>query len=323
MSPKYTFLLPAYKAEFLGEALKSIFAQTISDFKIIVSDDCSPYHLDDIVKPFIEKYGDEKITYQRNAKNFGGERLVDHWNKLVSLCDSEFLIMASDDDIYSPRFLEETERLLAAHPNVDIVRHRVQRINEKDKVIGKEDIFDELQSATEATHSIFCRRYFGCIGNYVFRTCALKYNGGFINLPYAWFSDLLTVAALLGNGQANGKEIQFGFRLSGINISTTSRNKAVDRKKLEATIGYDRIMCQIIAKCPAATTLYEENMRNETIKAFKHRAYSQAGDYSWAVSLWQWRNIYKRMKVLPYFSKASFFKYFGTSVLNRWLGHFA
>ena len=35
---KYTFLLPAYKPNFLEEALRSIKDQTYSDFKVLVSD---------------------------------------------------------------------------------------------------------------------------------------------------------------------------------------------------------------------------------------------------------------------------------------------
>lgn len=39
---KYTFLLPAYKGRFLDEMLRSIQGQTYTNFKVIISDDCSP-----------------------------------------------------------------------------------------------------------------------------------------------------------------------------------------------------------------------------------------------------------------------------------------
>lgn len=45
---KYTFLLPAFKPDFLEVALKSIKSQTYSDFKVLVSDDCSPHDLKSI-----------------------------------------------------------------------------------------------------------------------------------------------------------------------------------------------------------------------------------------------------------------------------------
>lgn len=320
---KYILLLPAYKPNYLMAALKSIFAQTYNDFKVIVSDDCSPYNLHGIVAPFIEKYGDGKITYRRNEKNIGGENLVDHWNLLVDQCDSEYLIMASDDDMYTPRFLEIVDDLSKKYPQVDVIRTRIQLINEKDEVSTKEDIFEEYQTGLEATFSIFCGRYLGCIGNYVFRTKALKSRGGFVNLPYAWFSDLLTVVSVLENGQANSHDILFSFRLSGINISDTSKNKAVDRGKLEATIGYDKYMSNVVSKWTAPQNLYERTMQQSIISAFKHRAYSQAGDYSWVVPMLKWKRIYDRIKQQPYFSKGSFLKYFGESVFNRRFAKFA
>ncbi len=320
---KYTFLIPAYKPDYLADALKSIFAQTYKDFTVVVSDDCSPYDLYKIVAPFMEQYGEEKISYRKNEKNIGGERLVEHWNLLVDQCNSEYLIMASDDDLYSPRFLEVVDDLVNKYPDVDVVRTRIQRIKGVGEVSAKEDIFEEYQTGLEATFSIFCGRYLGCIGNYVFRTKALKDKGGFVNLPYAWFSDLLTVVSVLGNGQANSYDILFNFRLSGINISDTSKNRAVDRGKLMATIGYDKYMSKVVSNWTEPQNLYGKTMQQAIISAFKHRAYGQAGDYSWAVPICQWRKIYNSMKAQPYFSKGSFLKYFGESVFNRWFARFA
>ena len=45
---KYTFLLPAYKPDFLEVALRSIKSQTLKDFNVLVSDDCSPHDLKSI-----------------------------------------------------------------------------------------------------------------------------------------------------------------------------------------------------------------------------------------------------------------------------------
>lgn len=45
MRYKYTFLVPAYKAEFFEDALLSMARQTYKNYKIIVSDDCSPENL--------------------------------------------------------------------------------------------------------------------------------------------------------------------------------------------------------------------------------------------------------------------------------------
>jgi nicotinate-nucleotide adenylyltransferase len=53
---RYTFLLPAYKAKYLPEALESIKRQSFQDFEVIVSDDCSP---EDIKGAFDRCVGDD------------------------------------------------------------------------------------------------------------------------------------------------------------------------------------------------------------------------------------------------------------------------
>ena len=64
---KYTFLLPAFKPDFLEVALRSIKSQTLKDFKVLVSDDCSPHDLKSI---FEKTCGDDpRFVFRRNEKN--------------------------------------------------------------------------------------------------------------------------------------------------------------------------------------------------------------------------------------------------------------
>ena len=143
---KYTFLVPSYKASFLEEALESIKKQTYTDFKVIVSDDCSPEQLRPIYNNVCG--GDIRFVYRRNDENMGGKSLVSHWNYLVELCETEYLIMASDDDVYEPTFLEEIDKLVQKYPNVDILRAKAVRLEN-----GKEALIDgdipEYQSQEE------------------------------------------------------------------------------------------------------------------------------------------------------------------------------
>lgn len=62
---KYTFLLPAYKPDFFEVALRSIKSQTYSDFKVLVSDDCSPHDLKSIYKRCVEMMLDSHIVVMR------------------------------------------------------------------------------------------------------------------------------------------------------------------------------------------------------------------------------------------------------------------
>lgn len=310
---KYTFFIPAYKAKFFKVAIDSILAQTYTDFKIVVSDDNSPEGINGMIRDYISC---DKITYIRNAHNIGGKDLVNHWNKLLKQCDTEYLIIASDDDVYHPDFLKEINELSIKFPDTNVLRARTIRINNFGEWTAKEDIFDEHQSNIEALHSIFCGNYIGCIGNYVFKTSAIKNSGGFVYLPYAWFSDILTVVNNLTFGQANTHDALFYFRISDYNISNIRQCKAVDKEKLIATLHADHWLSEKIATMPTNNS-FEDKLKTETIIALRHRIYGQCGDYSWSIPFFKWNTIYRDLKRGPQFNFKSFLKYFSISVINR------
>lgn len=311
---KYTFLLPAYKAKYLKEALDSLLDQTYKDFKIIVSDDNSP----EDIRGIVDSFDDVRIEYRKNKNNIGGLKLVEHWNLLLSLCDTEYVIVASDDDVYSRFFLEEMDELVKKYQDVNVFRARTQRINNHCDITAQEDVFDEYQGCVVALHSMFCGNYIGCVGNYVFRTDALRQAGGFADLPYAWFSDMQTVISLQGNGQANTKDILFSFRLSDINISNTKHDREVDSFKLKATIMFDKWLSEYFSRLPCSGSVLETNYVTATISNSKHRIYGQCGDYSWALPVFKWyHSIFKQLEKHAYFSSKSFMKYFFISIINR------
>ena len=69
-----SFILPAWKARFLKEAVGSIVAQTSPDWELVVVDDCSPEPLGEIMAAF----DDPRIRYFRNEINLGGQNLVSY-----------------------------------------------------------------------------------------------------------------------------------------------------------------------------------------------------------------------------------------------------
>lgn len=224
---KYTFLLPAYKARYLEDMLESISKQTYHNFKVIISDDCSPEQLYDVCKRFLS---DERFTYRRNEYNIGGSNLIKHWNQLVDICETEFLILASDDDVYAPDFLMEIDSLQNKYPNVDLFRSRVKRIDQNGVITAQDYPSDEYESQVDFLYGLFCLRRLKCIANYVFRTSKLKEVGCFEDFPLAWGSDDITVMKVSANGVCITPRILFSFRLSGINITTTSNNQTLEKR---------------------------------------------------------------------------------------------
>ena len=225
---KYTFLLPAFKTQYLHDALNSIANQTFDDFECIVSDDCSP---DDIRSVFEKAIGsDSRFTYRRNGYNLGANSLVAHWNLLVGLCETDYLIMASDDDFYAPTFLEEVERLTTMYPNVDLFRGRCNRINEEGIVFAEDNICIEFESQSDFLYETYCHNRLKCIANYVFKSQRLKEIGGFVDFPLAWGSDDATVISISRNGVCNTSGVVFSFRCANQNISSDWSIMAMTRK---------------------------------------------------------------------------------------------
>lgn len=236
--PKYTFLLPAYKARFFEEALLSIKNQTYRDFKVIVSDDCSPEDL----KPIYDKVcgDDPRFTFRRNEENMGSKSLVSHWNMLVDMCDTEWLIMAGDDDVYDPAFLFEMDRLSEKYPQVDLLHARARVIDAEGEVVKLDSAYDEYVSQIEFLAFLGKIDHIECVGNYVHRTSVLREQGGFVDLPLAWASDAATNNKMSREGCVTSVNFLFDFRMSGVNISSTgNESKLISQDKIRAALMFD------------------------------------------------------------------------------------
>lgn len=236
-TPKYTFLLPAFKAKFLAEMLESIKNQTYTDFKVLISDDCSPEPIREVCAPYLT---DPRFSYRRNEENMGSKSLVSHWNLLVDMCDTEFLIMASDDDEYAPTFLEEIDKLQEKYPQVDLLRARVKSIDGNNKLRAKDAIYEEYVDQLDFLYQKHYNNALTCVPCYVFRTRKMKEIGGFFLLPLAWHSDDATALLMSQNGAANTSNMLISFRTSTINISGSRINKKTAYLKGVATLLYDK-----------------------------------------------------------------------------------
>ena len=225
---RFSFVLPAYKSEYLQVAIDSILQQTYIDFELIIVDDASPYHLESIVN----QYNDNRIVFHRNENNIGGKNLVSNWNKCIKYAKGEYVILASDDDIYSPFFLQQVDERIKDYPNVDIIRSRVNRIDSDGIITDIEQIYKPFMPFSEFVF-YWSKGIINCIANYAFKRTALLDAGGFVDMPCAWYSDDITIVNMSVNGIATTDDALFYFRTSDKSISWTF-NKETMRKKWKA-----------------------------------------------------------------------------------------
>lgn len=264
-NPKYSFLLPAYKIVFFEEALESIKNQSYKDFKVIVSDDCSPEDLRSVYDKVIGN--DPRFEFRRNTENIGGKNLVAHWNKLVDMCDTEYLIMASDDDVYKPEFLSQMDKLINKYPECDLFRGRSQKITGESKPYFEDPISSEYLTSQELILQIYQTEFVTCVANYVYKTQTLRNHGGFIDFPKAWFSDDATNIFMSKNGCCITSDVVFGFRKSQYNISSQWGNQDDCVKKTIASIEFNKWMKYYVTNIP------DSKEKFKIISEYKQKVY--------------------------------------------------
>ncbi|AWW29639.1 glycosyltransferase family 2 protein [Echinicola strongylocentroti] len=228
----FSICIPAYKSQHLKECIDSILNQTLAEFELIVLNDCSPEPVEEIVSQF----DDKRIQYHRNKKNVGALDLVHNWNKCLSMASGEFIVIMGDDDLLEPDYLEEFSSLISTYPELDVYHCRSKIIDEKGiphlltpACPAYEDVYDSIWHRLNQYRSNY-------ISDYMYRTSALRAQGGFHYLPLAWGADDITAfIASAEKGIAHSNRPVFQYRSHGLSISSTTTNGLA---KLEADSRY-------------------------------------------------------------------------------------
>lgn len=113
--PQVSVIMPAYKTEeYIKESIQSVQNQTLQDWELLVINDGSPDHLEDIVTELA--MGDHRI------------RLISQVNQGVAVARNtgiaeatgEFISFLDSDDLWEPTFLEQMTKK-ALRENLDFV----------------------------------------------------------------------------------------------------------------------------------------------------------------------------------------------------------
>jgi len=119
---KFSVVIPTYnRVDRLENALKSVFAQTFSNYEVIVVDDGST----DGTQKFLEKYPSVRAIYQINqgpaaARNTG-----------IRAASGEFVVFLDSDDWWAPDKLERQARYLDSHPDVALVHGYFESVDDR------------------------------------------------------------------------------------------------------------------------------------------------------------------------------------------------
>ena len=122
---KIDILLATYNGEkYLKEQLDSILSQTYSEFRLIISDDCSSDNTRQILEEYEKKDSRIKLYYQE--KNLG---YVKNFEFLLEKVENEIYCLYDQDDVWNIDKLEKTYNKLK-DTNSDLVFTDLEVVNE-------------------------------------------------------------------------------------------------------------------------------------------------------------------------------------------------
>lgn len=111
---KVSIIIPTYNgANFLGEAIQSVLNQTYPHFELIVVNDASPDHTDEVVK----KFNDPRLKYIVHPENRGSDpaRITG-----LNASTGEIIALLDQDDLFHPEKLETHVAFLEENPAVGV-----------------------------------------------------------------------------------------------------------------------------------------------------------------------------------------------------------
>ena len=102
MSGQVSVIMPSYNtANYIAESVKSVIAQTYTDWELIIVDDCSTDNTDEIVAPFLT---DPRIRYIKNEKNSGA---AVSRNRALREAKGKWIAFLDSDDLWLPEKLQK------------------------------------------------------------------------------------------------------------------------------------------------------------------------------------------------------------------------
>lgn len=125
-----TIGIPVYNCEqFIEQALKSVLAQTYTNFELIITDDGST---DNTVEE-IKKFKDPRIKLIVDGKNRG---ISYRLNQQIEMAKGEFFVRMDGDDLMFPDRVEKQINYLLEHPEIDVVGSSAVIIDDKNDILG-------------------------------------------------------------------------------------------------------------------------------------------------------------------------------------------
>ena len=286
------------RASLVMDCVDSALAQSYQNIEVLVSDNAST---DDTVAT-LGSINDPRLRVLTNPENIG---IVKNFARCVQEARGDYLVLASDDNILDPAFLEKCVRLVKREPGLPIVLgiYNIVIIDEFSKnerrvvpAIASKKLSTGIWDGTEILGEYLNRRISAQLLSSIIRTDILRRNGGYST--HRSVGDEATWIPLLLEGRAGLVNERCATYL--VHGSSESSTLSADTRFLGMCEVMEEI--SVIAKHKIADHATQLQVQRLTLRYVVHQAmitlilYRRAGASLTQVfqKLWDWRATLRR-----------------------------
>ena len=131
MKPLVSIIMPTYNCGlFICESIDSVLKQTVTDWELLIIDDCSTDNTKEVLKPYLEKYAN--IHYECLPENGGPAVARTEGLKKAS---GTYIAFLDSDDCWDPEKLEKQIRFMEDN-HADFSCTAYRQMNEDGELLG-------------------------------------------------------------------------------------------------------------------------------------------------------------------------------------------
>lgn len=248
MSQSLTIIVPAWKAEFLADALDSIVAQDDKSSDVLIIDDCAPPNVGHIAKKY------PQFKYHRFEENLGGSNLSAHWSRCLDLVNTDWVWLFSDDDVMTSNCVSSFWEATRRNGKSRVFQFALLEVDSTLLHSLGGNVPVPLETASDFLNGRLRNIRTSAMPEHVFHVETFKsILGAFPDFPLAWNVDDATWIALAQFGGIGGiPEATVLWRQSNFNISSRT---SLSNEKCSADISFLRWVSLVGVQLPSQFVL--------------------------------------------------------------------
>jgi glycosyltransferase involved in cell wall biosynthesis len=165
-NPQISVVMPVHNAlPFLDESIKSILAQTLSDFEFVIFDDASTDGSTELLRKWARR--DARIQLHEGSDRLG---LAGSSNAVVSKAKAPIVARMDADDVAHPDRLRRQLNIIESHPDVAVIGTLCDGIDASGRVVRPRDRWRLVRRSNYVPFPhgsvMFRREAFDAVGGY-------------------------------------------------------------------------------------------------------------------------------------------------------------